>query len=66
MISFTSNGGKEIQLFICPKTAHIRIKFVPGGELPEELSGLYTSEKAASNDIIKYLDKTKDRKKKDD
>lgn len=61
-----SHGGKEIHLFICPKTAHIRIKFVPGGELPEELSGVYTSEEFATKDITKYLDKTKERKKKDD
>lgn len=65
MKSFITHGGKEIQLFICPKTAHIRIKFIPGGELPEELTGLYTSEHFAELDINRYLDKTKNRKKKD-
>lgn len=59
MTSFETPNGKRIELFIDPKTAHVRIKFVPGGELPEELSGLFTSERAASSSIMQYLGKIK-------
>lgn len=63
MKSFETPNGKTIELFIDPKTAHIKVKFVPGGELPIELTGLYTSEKAAEKDILFYLDRVKDKPK---
>jgi hypothetical protein len=63
MKTYQTSGGKQITLFICPKTAHIKAQFVPGGELPQELAGLWTSEREADISIIKYLDKTKDKKK---
>ena len=63
MKSFETPNGKIIELFIDPKTAHIKIKFIPGGELPAELTGLYTSEKAAEKDILFYLDRVKDKPK---
>ena len=62
--SFETEAGKGIEMFVDPKTAHIRLKFVPGGELPEELKGMYTSERAAERDIINYLDKPKKSKTK--
>jgi len=52
---FETPAGKKIQLKICPRTAHIKIEFASGGELPEELSGLYTSEREAEISITKYL-----------
>lgn len=55
--SFKTFNGKRIEMFILPNTQHFKIKFVPGGELPEELSGLFTSIRDASNAILCYLDK---------
>jgi len=62
--SFETLLGKKIELFIDPKTAHIKLKFVPGGELPEELTGLYTSERSAEKDILFYLERVKEKKMK--
>ena len=62
--SFETEAGKRIEMFIEPRTAQIRLKFVPGGQMPEELTGIYTSEGAAEKDIIKYLEKTKESKPK--
>ena len=57
MKSFETPNGKVIQLVICPRTAHIKIQFASGGELPAELAGLYTSEKFATKDVLGYLEK---------
>lgn len=56
MQSFETPNGKVVQLVRCPKTAHIKIQFTSGGELPLALSGLYTSERAAISDVNKYLE----------
>lgn len=59
MSQFTTPKGKDVATFICPKTAHHRIKFVQGGELPEKLSGLYTSERLADQAIVSYIEESK-------
>jgi len=59
MSKFVTPKGKEVATFICPKTAHYRVKFVQGGELPEVLSGLYTSERVADQAISQYLEESK-------
>ena len=59
MSVFTTHKGKDVATFICPKTAHHRIKFVQGGELPEVLSGLYTSERLADAAIVRYIESPK-------
>ncbi|UOF80643.1 flavivirus dead domain [Caudoviricetes sp.] len=64
MREFETGTGKTIQMIIDPKTAHIKLQFKEGGQLPDELSGLYTSERNATKDILSYLDKIKDRKPK--
>jgi Asp/Glu/hydantoin racemase len=64
MKSFETEAGKKIEMFIEPRTSHIKLKFVPGGMMPEELTGIYTSERAAEKDIIKYLEKSKEAKVK--
>ena len=64
MKSFETILGKKIELFIDSKTALIRLKFNPGGELPEELTGLYKSERDAEKDILFYLDRVKEKKTK--
>ncbi len=64
MKSFETEAGKQIEMFIDPKSAHIRLKFVPGGQMPEELTGLYTSERDAEKDVNIYLEKHKAQKQK--
>ena len=59
MKTFETPNGKEIAMVICPKTAHIKIQFTSGGELPVMLSGLYTSETDAIKDITIYLETLK-------
>lgn len=52
---FTTPNGKSISTFIEPNTSLIRIKFDTGGELPEELSGYFTSERSAHQAITNYI-----------
>lgn len=53
--SYQTNGGKELQLFICPTTAHLKFQFGSGGEIPQVLSGYYTSEYVADLAAKTYL-----------
>jgi len=64
MSKFTTEYGKDVATFICTKTTHHRIKFVQGGELPERLSGLYTSEAIADQAIRQYIEGDKPPRKK--
>lgn len=57
---FKTKGGKEIVTFIDPVSAHVKIKFTSGGELPPELTGLFTSVRAANIAIISYLERNKE------
>ncbi len=57
MKKYKTKAGKEIALFICPKTNHIKVQFSSGGELPEELTGLFTSEREADKVITSYLER---------
>lgn len=59
MSTFTTPKGKDVATFICPKTSLHRIKFTSGGELPERLSGLYTTEALADQAIVQYLEESK-------
>lgn len=60
MSTFTTPGGKEITTFLDPKTAQLRIKFVDGGELPQELTGIFTSRALADIAIRSYLLRNED------
>lgn len=53
--SYQTNGGKELQLFVCPTTAHLKFQFGSGGEIPDSLSGYYTSEYVADQAAQTYL-----------
>lgn len=64
MSKFTTPNGKDVETFIDPKTAHVRIKFNQGGELPEELSGLFTSERVANQAIAAYISVITDKPKR--
>lgn len=38
-----------------PGTPHLRVYFEGGGEVPQDLSGTYTSQAQANKAILKYL-----------
>ena len=55
MSQFETPNGKTIVTFIDPSNAHVRIKFTTGGELPAELSGIFTSIRVAEQMIRSYI-----------
>lgn len=55
MEKFKTPGGKEIEVY--HSGFSFKIRFVGGGELPEELGGIYTSFPDAKISILKYLAK---------
>ena len=59
MSKFTTAYGKDVETYRDPNGAHIRIKFVQGGELPECLSGVFTSEFMADRAITSYIEEDK-------
>lgn len=63
MTTYTTEYGKDIATYIDPKTAHVRVKFVQGGELPECLSGLFTSVRVAEKAIQAYIEEDKPKPK---
>jgi len=62
LIEAMSHGGKKIQAILDKKYAAYRFQFVPGGELPEELSGLFMDERNVKTALARYLEKTKSKK----
>ena len=66
MKTFTTPNGKEIQIQRDPRSAQYFIQFDSGGELPEELTGIFTNELFAETAINKYLEKQETKKAKAD
>lgn len=64
MKTFTTPNGKEIQIQRDPKSAQYFIQFSSGGELPEELTGIFTNALFAETAISKYLEKQEIKKSK--
>lgn len=64
MSEFKTANGKEIEIFTDPATAHVKVKFKDGGQLPEELSGLFTSRAIAEVAVTSYLLRTHEEKSK--
>lgn len=64
METFITAGGKEIEVFTDPTTAHCKIRFKNGGELPEELSGVFTSKAIANIAVVSYIEKNKTKQTK--
>lgn len=59
MSTFVTPNGKELVVVNQKGTGHYKIQFTSGGELPEYLSGLYTSvatAQIAANQYIKTLE----------
>lgn len=61
-MKFETPNGKVIETIICPRTAHVKVQFATGGELPEALSGHFTSVREAEKAIVMYIDSKEDTK----
>jgi len=62
MIAFETSGGKKIEMVPAKGTSLFKLQFSPGGELPEELSGMFSAERDAEKAIRVYLAKSKPKK----
>lgn len=62
MLEAISHGGKKIQLVPHGKFSAYKFQFVPGGELPAELSGIFLEERSAKIALSRYLEKTAPKK----
>jgi len=62
--SYKGKGSKELQAFVQPGTAHYILKYEGGGELPAELSGIYTNISLVDEAVFKYLANNKEELKK--
>lgn len=62
--SYKGKGTKELQAFIQPGTSHYILKYEGGGELPEELSGVYTNISLVDEAVLRYISNSKDDSKK--
>ena len=47
MLMYTSAAGKELHLGVDPKSPLLTFKWEGGGEIPQELQGLFTAEEMA-------------------
>jgi len=47
MLMYTSAAGKELHLGVDPKSPLLTFKWEGGGEVPQELQGLFTAEEMA-------------------
>lgn len=54
-----TEGGKKIIVEYDRKATLYRIKFSPGGQLPKDLEGLWTSPTRAAQAVTQYLNKAK-------
>lgn len=62
MKTFETHKGKTIELYY--KGQSIALKFKEGGELPEDLKGMFTNERQAEIAINMYLDRHTPKHKK--
>lgn len=63
-MAFVTANDKELEIYTDPQTAHVKVKFKEGGQLPEELSGLFTSKAVAEVAVTSYLLRTHEEKAK--
>ena len=62
--SYKGKGSKELQAFVQPGTAHYILKYEGGGELPAELSGIYTNISLVDEAVLRYFSNHKEEIKK--
>ena len=55
MAKFITPNGKDVSSYVTPNTALWAVKFNQGGELPQQLSGTFTSERLADVAINQYI-----------
>ena len=60
--SYKTKGIKELQAFIEPGTSHYRLQWNGGGELPTELSGIYTSMSLVDSAVLTIVHNQPDKK----
>ena len=53
--SYKTKGIKELQAFIEPGTSHYKLQWEGGGELPAELSGVYTSMSLVDSAVLTWV-----------
>jgi len=61
--SYKGKGVKELQAYIEPGTSHYKVKYEGGGEVPIELSGVYTSISVVDQAVLNFINTHKDEKK---
>jgi len=57
--SYKTKGVKEIQTFIKPGTSHYVLQWSDGGQLPDVLTGMYTSLNTVDTAVLNYLNEQK-------
>jgi len=62
--SYKGKGVKELQAYIEPGTSHYKIKYEGGGEVPVELSGVYTSLGVVDQTVLNFINSEKSTSKK--
>jgi len=60
--SYKTKGIKELQAFIEPGTSHYKLQWDGGGELPAELSGVYTSMNLVDSAVLTFVHNQPDKK----
>ena len=60
--SYKTKGIKELQAFIEPGTSHYKLQWDGGGELPAELSGVYTSISLVDSAVLTFVHNQPDKK----
>lgn len=61
--SYATKGIKKLETYIEPGTSHYILRWAGGGELPEELSGVYTNVSLVDQAVFKYISNQKEEKK---
>tara|TARA_R100000935_G_C2812730_1_gene155789 strand:+ start:114 stop:395 length:282 start_codon:yes stop_codon:yes gene_type:complete len=61
--SYKTKGIKEIQTFIKPGTSHYVLQWSDGGQLPDILTGMYTSLNTVDTAVFKYINEQKEEAK---
>jgi hypothetical protein len=60
MSSLITANGKEIKV-VPNGRGYFKLQFATGGELPEDLSGIYTSSNLAYIEAVKYVERSKEK-----
>jgi len=60
--TYKTKGAKELEALIHPGTAHYILQWSGGGEVPQELSGMYTSLNLVDTAVLTYLSSLKETK----